>query len=74
MNASDDALRLALSFYIGEVCQGCGRSFDTIESLENAVWWPWEKGRVGHKECFDTGKSVEPIRKLYIRKLNLKGP
>ena len=44
--------KMALSMYLGEVCQGCNKSFDTEEDLKSAVWWPWEKGRIGHKDCF----------------------
>ena len=49
----DDLLKVALGMYLGEKCQGCGKAFETLGDLENAVWWPWDGGRVGHKSCFD---------------------
>ena len=38
--------------YFGEECQGCNETFETLDDLKQAVWWPWEKGRIGHKDCF----------------------
>ena len=50
-------LRLAASMYLGETCQGCGKTFETFESLENAVWWPHDGGRIGHRECYEAAKA-----------------
>ena len=44
---------MALSMYLGEECQGCGKVYETLEELKDTVWWPWEKGRIGCKGCFD---------------------
>lgn len=51
-------LRLAMSMFLGETCQGCGKPFDTLESLKDAVWWPHDDGRVGHKECFEAARAA----------------
>jgi hypothetical protein len=59
----DDFMTIALLAYTGEICQGCGKSFDTIEDIKQgeAVWWPWEKGRIGHKACYEVSKlQVKP--------------
>lgn len=50
--ASNRERRSALAMYIGERCKGCGKTFEDVESLRGAVWWPWEEGRVAHKDCF----------------------
>jgi hypothetical protein len=49
----DPLVRMALSMYLGEECQGCHKTFDTLESLMGSVWWPWRKGRIGHRVCYD---------------------
>jgi len=60
-------VRLAMSMYTGEKCQGCGKTFDTVESLHDSVWWPWKEGRVGHKACYEkanaaiTGGGSRPV-------------
>ena len=61
----DPLVRLALSMYLGEECQGCHKTFDTLESLTGSVWWPWEKGRIGHKACYEQANAEvsEPPRK-----------
>ena len=43
---------LILSSYLGEECKFCHKIFNRIEELDNAVWYPWEKGRIAHKECW----------------------
>lgn len=53
MKDSDAILKIVLSAYLGEKCQGCGQRFETIDSLKDSVWWPWDEGRIGHKECFE---------------------
>jgi len=55
-----DLINLVLAVYLGEVCQGCKKSFDTIESLKSSVWWPWEKGRIGHKTCYEKVNKYAP--------------
>jgi len=50
-------LRMALSMYLGERCQGCGKIFDTVESLDDTVWWPHDGGRIGHKTCFEADQA-----------------
>jgi len=50
---SGPLVRFAMSMYTGEKCQGCGKTFDTVESLHDSVWWPWAEGRVGHKACYE---------------------
>lgn len=52
----DPLVRLCLSAYLKEECQGCHKTFDTLDELMDAVWWPWEKGRVGHKACYQANK------------------
>jgi hypothetical protein len=58
----DAFLRLALSCYVGEKCQGCGNAFASIEEIKNtnAVWWPHDGGRIGHKKCFDARTNKNP--------------
>lgn len=48
----DPLARLCLSAYLKEECQGCHKAFETLDDLMDVVWWPWAKGRVGHKACF----------------------
>jgi hypothetical protein len=45
-------LHLAISMYLGETCQGCGRTFKTLASMVDSVWWPHEHGRIGHDRCY----------------------
>jgi hypothetical protein len=45
-------LWLAVSAYLGEKCQGCGRQFKTLASMVGSVWWPHENGRIGHELCY----------------------
>lgn len=47
------ALELALSMYLGEQCQFCLRTFDTLDDLKGSVWAPWEHGRIAHQKCWD---------------------
>lgn len=54
-----DLLRTVLSTYLGEQCPWCRVTFDTLESLEDAVWAPWEGGRIAHKACFDEYKNKD---------------
>ena len=44
-------VELALSMYDGEECQGCHKKL-TPPEVREAVWWPWEGGRIGHEECY----------------------
>jgi hypothetical protein len=53
----DPLVRMALSMYLGEECQGCHKTFDPLESLNDSVWWPWEKGRIGHKSCYEQANA-----------------
>ena len=58
---NDPLLRLACSAYLGETCQGCGKTIDTFEEMTDTVWWPHDKGRIGHKRCFDAArKEAQP--------------
>jgi hypothetical protein len=57
----DPLLRLAFAAYLGETCLGCGKTIDTYEDMVSAVWWPHNKGRIGHKRCFDAArKEAQP--------------
>lgn len=49
-------LRMVLGMYVGEACRICGVTFDTIESLNDAVSaGPYEAGqsRVIHRACWE---------------------
>jgi len=52
------AAQIAISMYIGEKCL-CGESFDTLESLDDAVFWPRGENRIGHKDCWIKAGSPE---------------
>jgi hypothetical protein len=57
----DPMRRLVFGTYRGETCQGCGKTINTFQEMTDAVWWPHEKGRIGHKRCFDAArKEVQP--------------
>lgn len=58
----DPLVRFAMSMYTGEKCQGCGKTFDTVESLRDSVWWPWKEGRVGHKACYEKANAPDQAR------------
>ena len=58
-NQSDPPLDIALMAFVGEKCQGCQKTFETIESLNDSVWWPWEGGRIGHKKCYDENTNAK---------------
>lgn len=50
---TDEALlKLGMSQFLGEECQGCGKIFMTFDDLKDTVWWPWDGGRIGHDECY----------------------
>ena len=50
----ENLLKLALGTYVGEKCKICGKTFDTIESLNDAVWaGPHEHGRIACKACWE---------------------
>lgn len=54
--------RLCLASYLKEECPGCHKTFDTIDDLMDAVWWPWSNGHVGHKACYQANaKRSEPV-------------
>jgi len=45
---------LAASGYVGQRCQGCGIAFATVcDVLTDTVGWPWAKGRIAHRVCYD---------------------
>lgn len=52
-------VEMALRTYLGEECQGCHKTFETLEDMEGSVWWPWEKGKIAHKECWDKHKGMD---------------
>lgn len=44
---------LRASAHKGERCQGCGVAFRSARDvLTDTVWWPWQLGRIGHRECY----------------------
>ena len=49
---SDPVRQLCFGAYLGEICQGCGKPIDSFEDMMRTVWWPHEKGRIGHKRCY----------------------
>lgn len=52
---NDDAiLKVCLSMYLGEQCQGCGRVYESLHDLYECevVWWPWDRGRIGCLTCY----------------------
>jgi hypothetical protein len=58
---NDPLLRLILSTYLGDTCQGCGQTFNTLQDMKDSVWWPHEKGRIGHRRCFEAArKEAQP--------------
>ena len=52
-------LGFCMSAYVGEKCQGCGKTFESIQEIEDreAVWWPHEEGRIGCKDCYTKAGS-----------------
>lgn len=53
-------MAMVLSQFLGEECQGCGKVFMTLDDLKDTVYWPWEKGRIGHKQCYERwGKTTK---------------
>ena len=54
---SDPVRQIAFGAYLGETCQGCGKIIDTFEDMMRTVWWPHDKGRIGHKRCFDAARK-----------------
>ena len=57
----DPLVRFAMSMYLGEKCQGCGKTLDTVDSLRDSVWWPWKEGRVGHKACYEKANTKSSV-------------
>ena len=51
-------LKIALSVYLLDRCPFCLKVFDSLESLEHAVWCPSKHGRIAHAHCFD--KCYDP--------------
>lgn len=48
------ALAMALGMYTGERCPYCLKTFDTIDSLDDAVWNGYtEHGRIAHRLCYE---------------------
>ena len=45
------------SMYLGEKCPFCGRVFDTVEDLQDAVWCPSTDGRIACQLCWDKATS-----------------
>ena len=54
---SDPVRQIVFGAYLGETCQGCGKIIDTFEDMMRTVWWPHDKGRIGHKRCFDAARK-----------------
>lgn len=55
-----DALRLALSMYLGERCRFCDRTYETMEDLRDTVFAGYhEHGRLACKACWDALSSEE---------------
>ena len=51
---------IAMQVYVGDVCQGCGNAM-TQADLEDAVFWPHDKGRAAHEACYiKAGSPKEP--------------
>lgn len=55
-------LKLCLSAYVGETCQGCGKTFDNIDQVKESVWWPHDGGRLGHPKCFAAAHPTHALR------------
>lgn len=52
-NKIDHLAILVASAYKGERCQGCGIAFPSVcDVLTDTVYWPWKKGRIGHRRCY----------------------
>ena len=56
---ADPVRRMVFSAYLGETCQGCGKTIDSFEDMMDTVWWPHDGGRIGHKKCYETRKAKE---------------
>lgn len=64
-NVENDAftaamIRLCAIGYFGSTCLGCGKPLNTMEEINNSVWWPHDNGDVGHKECYE--KQVKIVK------------
>ncbi len=47
------AKAMARDNFRGSECKGCGAKFETDESMQGTVYWTWEKGYIGHKQCYE---------------------
>ena len=49
-----DALKIAMSAYLGEQCKFCGKTYKTLEDLNDTVWaGPHEHGRLACVKCWN---------------------
>ena len=58
-----EAVKIAMSMYLGERCKFCLERFETLESLQDAVWAGChEHGRIAHQRCWDEGSGDDQGR------------
>lgn len=62
MRVRDYFYRRYMSDYIGDPCYYCHETFDTMESLDDAVWAD-NISRIAHTACY-MKENVEPKRRL----------
>jgi len=49
------ALEIVMDMYLGEPCTVCGKTFETRQNLDGAVWAGYSEerpGRLAHGECW----------------------
>ena len=58
--ARKQALKMALSMYLGEHCKFCRKEYKTLEDLKDTVWAGYhEHGRLACESCFDVMRLNE---------------
>lgn len=56
--SEEDAVKIALSAYLGEHCKYCGKEYHTLADLEETVWAGYhELGRLACQSCWDKNHS-----------------
>jgi len=55
----DDLVKLALSMYLGEQCKYCGRTYETLEDLQDTVFVGYhDHGRLACGTCWATNNPA----------------
>ena len=51
--SEETAVKICMSAYLGEQCKFCGKTYETLDDLEDTVWAGYhEHGHLACKECW----------------------